>query len=68
MREEDEGGGEGQEAAARVISRARLPPGWIQGDWIRSSLRQEDLDDMDELGLIVHESARLPEGETKPQP
>ena len=49
-------------------SRSGLPSGWIQGDWIRSSLRQEDLDDMAELGLIVHESARLPEGETEPQP
>src|SRR4051812_13448809 len=26
-----------------------LPLGWIQGDWIRSSLWQEDLDDMAEL-------------------
>ena len=49
-------------------SRSGLPLGWIQGDWIRSSLRQEDLDDMAELGLIVHESAQLPEGETEPQP
>ena len=49
-------------------SRSGLPSGWIQGDWIRSSLQQEDLDDMAELGLIVHESARLPEGETEPQP
>ena len=48
-------------------SHSGLPSGWIQGDWIRSSLRREDLDDMAELGLIVHESARLPEGETEPQ-
>ena len=47
-------------------SRSGLPSGWIQGDWIRSSLQQEDLDDMAKLGLIIHESVRLPKGETEP--
>ena len=27
-------------------SRTALPKGWIQGDWMPSVLRQEDLDDM----------------------
>ena len=45
-----------------------LPPGWIQGDWIRSSLRQEDLDELVISGLIAKGAARLPEGETEPQP
>ena len=33
-------------------SRAGLPPGWIQGDWIRSTITQEDLDDLAEGGVI----------------
>nr|XP_040258694.1 uncharacterized protein LOC120975995 [Aegilops tauschii subsp. strangulata] len=49
-------------------SRSGLPLGWIQGDWIRSSLRQEDLDELAESGLIVHKAAWLPEGEPEPQP
>ena len=49
-------------------SRSALPPGWIQGDWIRSSLRQEDLDELAESGLITKGVARLPEGEMEPQP
>ena len=27
-------------------SRTGLPPGWIQGDWIRSTISQDDLDDL----------------------
>ena len=49
-------------------SHAGLPPGWIQGDWIRSSLRQEDLVELAESGLIAKGAARLPEGEMSPQP
>ena len=49
-------------------SRTGLPPGWIQGDWIRSSLRQEDLDEQAESGLIAKRAARLPEGEMELQP
>ena len=62
------GAAKSKKACRGSSSRSRLPSGWIQGDWIRSSLQQEDLDDMAEPGLIVHESARLPEGETEPQP
>ena len=47
-------------------SRSALPPGWIQGDWIWSSLRQEDLDELVESGLIAKGAARLPEGEMEP--
>ena len=49
-------------------SRSGLPPGWIQGDWIRSTISKDDLDDLVEGGLIPHKSARLPGNETEPQP
>ena len=49
-------------------SRARLPLGWIQGDWIRSSIQQADLDELAESGLIAKGAARLSEGEMSPQP
>ena len=44
------------------FSRAGLPKGWIQGDWIRSAIRQEDLDDLADGGLIPHGSAASGEG------
>ena len=47
-------------------SRAGLPKGWIQGDWIHSAIRQEDLDDLANGGLIPHGSARLPGKESEP--
>ena len=31
-------------------SRSGLPAGWIQGDWIRSTITQDDLDDLVEGG------------------
>ena len=49
-------------------SRSGLPRGWIQGDWIQSTIRQDDIDDLVEGELIPHESARLPEDETEPRP
>ena len=49
-------------------SRSRLPQGWIQGDWIRSTITQKDLDDLANEGLIPHGSARLPGKEWQPQP
>ena len=49
-------------------SRSGLPPGWIQGDWIRSTISQDDIDDLVDGGLIPHESARLPGDETEPRP
>ena len=49
-------------------SRSGLPPGWIQGVWICSTISQDDIDDLVEGGLTPHESARLPGNETEPQP
>ena len=51
----------------RSSSRSGLPAGWIQGDWIRSTISQDDIDDLVEGGLIPHQSARLPGNETEPQ-
>ena len=48
-------------------SRSGLPRGWIQGDWIRSTIRQDDIDDLAEEGLIPHGSVRLPGNETEPR-
>ena len=47
-------------------SRSALLRGWIQGDWMPSAIRQEDIDDLVEGGLILHESARLPRNEIEP--
>ena len=30
----------------RSSSRSGLPPGWIQGNWIRSTISQDDIDDL----------------------
>ena len=49
-------------------SRAALPSGWLQGDWMPSILTQADIDDMVEGGLIPHKAARLPGKETEPKP
>ena len=49
-------------------SRSGLPRGWIQGDWIRSTIRQDNIDDLAEEGLIPHGSAWLPGNETEPRP
>ena len=49
-------------------SRSGLPQGWIQEDWIRSTITQKDLDDLANEGLIPHGSARLPGKEWQPQP
>ena len=62
------GAAKGKKQNRGSSSRAGLPPGWIQGDWIRSSLRQEDLDELVESGLIAKGAARMPEGEMDPQP
>ena len=47
-------------------SRTALPKDWIQGDWMPSAIRQDDLDDLVEGGFIPHESARLPGKEVEP--
>ncbi|XBH98103.1 hypothetical protein VPH35_127666 [Triticum aestivum] len=62
------GAAKGKKQNRGSSSRMGLPPGWIQGDWIRSSIRQEDLVELAESGLIAKGAARLPEGEMEPQP
>ena len=49
-------------------SRAGLPQGWIQGDWIHSTITQKDLDDLANERLIEHGAARLPGAKWQPQP
>ena len=49
-------------------SRSRLPKGWVQGDWIQSTITEKDLLDMANEGLIPHGAARLPGKEWQPQP
>ena len=44
-------------------SRSRLPKGWVQGDWIRLTIIEKDLNDLANEGLIPHGSARLPGSE-----
>ena len=62
------GAAKGKKPSRGSSSRSGLPPGWIQGDWIRSSIGQEDLTDLEESGLIAVGAARLPKGETETQP
>ena len=58
----------GKKPSRGSSSRSGLPPGWIQGNCIQSSVRQEDLADLEESRLIAKGAARLPNGETEPQP
>ena len=62
------GAAKGKKQNRGSSSRAGLPPGWIQGDWIRSSVRQEDLVELAKSRLIARGVARLPEGEMEPRP
>ena len=43
----------GKKTTRGSSSRSGLPPGWIQGDWIRSTIVKEDLEDLAGAGLIV---------------
>lgn len=45
-----------------------LPRGWVQGDWIQSTIELDDLQDLAESRLIEHGSWRLPGEEIEPQP
>ena len=56
------GAAKGKKQNRGSSSRAGLPPGWIQGDWIRSSIRQEDLDELAESELIAKGAARCRRG------
>ena len=53
--DDDEGQDLRSGAREEGSSRSALPKGWIQGDWMPSVIRQEDLDDMVEGGVIPHE-------------
>ena len=48
-------------------SRSRLLQGWVQGDWIRSTITETDLAEMTNEGLIPHGAARLRGNEWHPQ-
>nr|XP_020181508.1 transcription initiation factor IIF subunit alpha-like [Aegilops tauschii subsp. strangulata] len=58
----------GKKMARGTSSRSDLSPGWIQGDWIRSTIERDDLEKLVKDGLIADKSWRLPEGESEPQP
>ncbi|KAI5022131.1 hypothetical protein ZWY2020_058861 [Hordeum vulgare] len=56
-------------AVAPARKQRTLPAGWIQGDFLPSTVTEEDLLELVEHGMIVHKSWRLPaEGETEPTP
>ena len=42
-----------------LSSRSGLPAGWIQGDWIWSTIVVEDLEELEEEGLIARGSWRV---------
>ncbi|KAI4987173.1 hypothetical protein ZWY2020_019973 [Hordeum vulgare] len=57
-----------KKAAAPAQRRQRaLPTGWIQGDFLPSTVTKEDMLELVEQGMIEHKTWRLPEGETAPQ-
>ncbi|KAI5007563.1 hypothetical protein ZWY2020_054623 [Hordeum vulgare] len=45
-----------------------LPAGWIQGDFLPSSVTENDVLELVEHGMVVNKSWRLSEGETEPAP
>ena len=49
-----------KKTARGSLSRSALLPGWIQEDWTRSTVSQEDLESLAHDGLIKHGSWRLP--------
>ncbi|MQJ21784.1 hypothetical protein EI020_24705, partial [Escherichia coli] len=55
-------------AAAPAQRRQRaLPAGWIQGDFLPSTMTRVDMLELVEQGMIEHKTWRLPtEGETEP--
>ena len=59
-----------KKAAAPALRRQRaLPAGWIQGDFLPSTVTADDLQELVEQGMIANKSWRLPaEGETEPAP
>ena len=49
-------------------ARAAVPPGWMQGDFLPSTLKAQDVEDLVDDGLIARDSWRLPGDEAEPQP
>ncbi|KAI4987193.1 hypothetical protein ZWY2020_019993 [Hordeum vulgare] len=57
-----------KKGAAPTQRRQRaLPAGWIQGDFLPSSVTENDVLELVEHGMIVNKSWRLPEAETAGQ-
>ncbi|KAE8802475.1 hypothetical protein D1007_21793 [Hordeum vulgare] len=52
----------------RKPGRTAVPTGWIQGDFLSSTVTKEDVLDLVENGMVVENSWRLPEGELEPAP
>ncbi|KAI4991992.1 hypothetical protein ZWY2020_040378 [Hordeum vulgare] len=57
-----------KEAAPTQRRQRALLAGWIQGDFLPSSVKEDDLLELVEHGMIVNKSWRLPEGKTEPAP
>ncbi|KAI4991153.1 hypothetical protein ZWY2020_039524 [Hordeum vulgare] len=58
-----------KKGAASTQRRQRaLPVGWIQGDFLPSTVRETDVLELVEHGMVVNKSWRLPEGEMEPVP
>ena len=58
-----------KKGAASTERRQRaLPVGWIQGDFLPSTVTENDVLELLEHGMVVKKSWRLPEGETEPAP
>lgn len=53
---------------AKKPSRTALWPGWIQGDFISSTMKKEDVLELVEHEMIAEKSWRLPEGDVEPKP
>ena len=50
----------GKKAPKVSTSRSNLPPGWIHGYWIPSTVTKEDLENLTTNDLLAEGSWRLP--------
>ncbi|KAI4996724.1 hypothetical protein ZWY2020_052066 [Hordeum vulgare] len=58
-----------KKGAASTQRRQRaLPVGWIQGDFLPSTVRETNVLELVEHGMVVNKSWRLLEGEMEPAP
>ncbi|KAI4970691.1 hypothetical protein ZWY2020_001605 [Hordeum vulgare] len=58
-----------KKGAASTQRRQRvLPAGWIQGDFLPSSVTENDVLELVEHGMVANKSWRLPEGEMEQRP